>query len=452
MSVLRLHNTLTRKKKISSQLIRNMCGSMRVDQRFMAVSMLAMRVPLWCLMCWCGYCAQRHAKVTYVRNITDVDDKINMRAAELGISIDDLCAETIETFHHDTARLGSFDPDIEPRATHHIDEMQKMITTLIDKGHAYEADGHVLFQVSTMDTYGALSRSMDDMIAGARVEVAPYKREAADFILWKPSNDDQPGWNSPWGWGRPGWHIECSAMAKAYLGEVFDIHAGGLDLIFPHHENEIAQSCCAHDSKHMAHYWLHNGFVTMNDEKMSKSLGNIISVKDAADKYRGETLRAALLSAHYRAPLDLSENVMRDARNGLDRMYRAVGEIAATPERIDEEFTACLLDDLNTPAALARLHELARLANKGEAEAGKALKSSAATLGLLQQTASAWAKADETSNGNRMDDAAIDALIRARKEAREVRDFAKADEIRDQLARVDIILEDSNDGTIWRRR
>ena len=241
-------------------------------------------------------------------------------------------------------------------------------------------------------------------------------------------------------------------MAKAYLGEVFDIHAGGLDLIFPHHENEIAQSCCAHDSKYMAHYWLHNGFVTMNDEKMSKSLGNIISVKDAADKYRGETLRTALLSAHYRTPLDLSDNVMRDARNGLDRMYRAVGENAATLDRVDEEFTACLLDDWNTPAALARLHELARLANKGEAEAGKALKSSAATLGLLKQTASAWAKADETGNGDRMDDAAIDALIRARKEAREVRDFAKADEIRDQLARVDIILEDSNDGTLWRRR
>jgi cysteinyl-tRNA synthetase len=453
MSVLRLHNTLTRKKEdfipIDPDHVRVYACGPTVYGRIHVGNAR----PIVVFDVLVRLLRQRHPKVTYVRNITDVDDKINMRAAELGISIDDLCAETIESFHHDTRRLGSFDPDIEPRATHHIDEMQKMITTLIDKGHAYEADGHVIFQVSSMNTYGALSqRSMDDMIAGARVEVAPYKREAADFILWKPSNDDQPGWNSPWGRGRPGWHIECSAMAKAYLGKVFDIHAGGLDLIFPHHENEIAQSCCAHDSKHMAHYWLHNGFVTMNDEKMSKSLGNIISVKDAADKYRGETLRAALLSAHYRAPLDLSDNVMRDARNGLDRMYRAVGENSATPDRVDEEFTACLLDDLNTPAALARLHELARLANKGDAEAGKALKSSAATLGLLQQTAGAWAKADETGNGSRMGDAAIDALIRARKEAREVRDFAKADEIRDQLARVDIILEDSNDGTIWRRR
>ncbi len=395
----------------------------------------------------------RHAKVTYVRNITDVDDKINLRAAERGISINDLCEETIKTFHNDTARLGSFDPDIEPRATHHIDEMQAMITTLIEKGHAYEADGHVLFQVSSMDTYGALSqRSMDDMIAGARVEVAPYKREAADFILWKPSNDDQPGWDSPWGRGRPGWHIECSAMAKAYLGEVFDIHAGGLDLIFPHHENEIAQSCCAHDSKHMAHYWLHNGFVTMNDEKMSKSLGNIISVTDASNKYRGETLRAALLSAHYRAPLDLSHNAMRDARNGLDRLYRAVGEFAAVPDRVDEEFAACLLDDLNTPAALARLHELAGLANKGKAGACEALKSSAAVLGLLQQTANEWARTDETVTKDDIDDTAIDVLIMARKQARANRDFAKADEIRDQLDKADIILEDNVDGTTWRRR
>jgi cysteinyl-tRNA synthetase len=395
----------------------------------------------------------RHTKVTYVRNITDIDDKINIRAAERGISITDLCEETIKIFHQDTRRLGALDPDIEPRATHHIEEMQAMITILVEKGHAYEADGHVLFQVSTMGAYGALSkRSMDDMIAGARVEVAPYKREAGDFILWKPSIGDQPGWNSPWGWGRPGWHIECSAMAKAYLGEVFDIHAGGLDLIFPHHENEIAQSCCAHDSKHMAHYWLHNGFVTMNDEKMSKSLGNIISVTDAADKYRGETLRAALLSSHYRAPLDLSDDAMRDARNGLDRLYRAVGESTAIPDRVDKEFAAHLLDDLNTPAAFARLHELARLANKREIGACEALKSSAAVIGLLQQTASEWAKADETVTKDDLDDAAIDVLIMARKQARVERDFARADEIRTQLSKADIILEDSVDGTTWRRR
>ncbi|MGB1684650.1 MAG: cysteine--tRNA ligase, partial [Candidatus Puniceispirillaceae bacterium] len=320
-------------------------------------------------------------RVTYVRNITDVDDKINERAATNGQSITDLCAETILGFHADTAALGAEPPDVEPRATHHIDEMIAMISLLIDKRHAYVADGHVLFQVSTMDNYGALSkRSMDDMIAGARVEVAPYKRAAEDFVLWKPSAPEQPGWDSPWGRGRPGWHIECSAMAKTYLGEVFDIHAGGLDLIFPHHENEIAQSCCAHGTSHMANYWLHNGFVTMNDEKMSKSLGNIITVEEATSRYRPEVVRAALLSAHYRAPLDLSDSTMQDAHNSLDRLYRAAGTAEISDDRVDDEFLACLCDDLNTPAAMARLHELARLANKGDQAAAMALKSSAALL------------------------------------------------------------------------
>ena len=394
-------------------------------------------------------------RVTYVRNITDVDDKINERAATNGQSITDLCAETIVSFHADTAALGAEPPDVEPRATHHIDEMIAMISLLIDKGHAYVADGHVLFQVSTMDNYGALSkRSMDDMIAGARVEVAPYKRAAEDFVLWKPSAPEQPGWDSPWGRGRPGWHIECSAMAKTYLGEVFDIHAGGLDLIFPHHENEIAQSCCAHGTSHMANYWLHNGFVTMNDEKMSKSLGNIITVEEATSRYRPEVVRAALLSAHYRAPLDLSDSTMQDAHNSLDRLYRAAGTAEISDDCVDDEFLACLCDDLNTPAAMARLHELARLANKGDQAAAMALKSSAALLGLLQQGADAWAKgADSVSGGDdkRLDDAAIDAEIAARNAARAARDFAKADAIRDALADAGIILEDGQDGTSWRR-
>ena len=394
-------------------------------------------------------------RVTYVRNITDVDDKINERAATNGQSITDLCAETIVSFHADTAALGAEPPDVEPRATHHIDEMIAMISLLIDKGHAYVADGHVLFQVSTMDNYGALSkRSMDDMIAGARVEVAPYKRAAEDFVLWKPSAPEQPGWDSPWGRGRPGWHIECSAMAKTYLGEVFDIHAGGLDLIFPHHENEIAQSCCAHGTSHMANYWLHNGFVTMNDEKMSKSLGNIITVEEATSRYRPEVVRAALLSAHYRAPLDLSDSTMQDAHNSLDRLYRAAGTAEISDDRVDDEFLACLCDDLNTPAAMARLHELARLANKGDQAAAMALKSSAALLGLLWQGADAWAKgADSISGGDdkRLDDAAIDAEIAARNAARAARDFAKADAIRDALADAGIILEDGQDGTSWRR-
>ena len=394
-------------------------------------------------------------RVTYVRNITDVDDKINDRAAANGQSIDELCADTIVSFHTDTAALGAVPPDVEPRATHHIDQMIAMISLLIDKGHAYAADGHVLFQVSTMPHYGALSkRSMEDMIAGARVEVAPYKRAPEDFILWKPSTTSQPGWDSPWGRGRPGWHIECSAMAKAYLGEVFDIHAGGLDLIFPHHENEIAQSCCAHGTSHMAKYWLHNGFVTMNDEKMSKSLGNIITVAEATARYRPEVLRAALLSAHYRAPLDLSENAMQDAQNSLDRLYRAAGAAITSDMALDDAFMACLCDDLNTPAAMARLHELARLANKGYQAAATALKSSAELIGLLRDTADDWAKAGSAvgdSDDTKLDDAIIDAEIAARNAARATRDFATADAIRDRLAAAGIILEDGQDGTGWRR-
>jgi cysteinyl-tRNA synthetase len=310
-----------------------------------------------------------------------------------------------------------------------------------------------------MPAYGKLSRrSMDDMIAGARVEVAPYKRDAADFVLWKPSNDDQPGWDNPFDSrkGRPGWHIECSAMAKHYLGDTFDIHAGGLDLVFPHHENEIAQSCCAHDTDIMARVWMHNGFVTMGDEKMSKSLGNMIRAHEAITAHRGETVRAALLAAHYRAPVSLGEDAFAESRNVLDRLYRAVGTVSADVDAIDMVFLDALSDDLNTPAAMARLHELAGAANKGDGAAAVALKSSAGLLGLLESSAEEWARGGDTEMASGGGDEAaikveIEAQIEARNAARAARDFGAADAIRDDLAARGILLEDGPDGTIWRR-
>jgi len=392
-----------------------------------------------------------YPKVTYVRNITDVDDKIINRAAERNIGIDQLCDDTIADFHDDVAALGALPPDHEPRATEFITDMIDMIARLIEKGHAYEAEGHVLFSVMTMPAYGGLSgRSMEDMIAGARVEVAPYKRDPADFVLWKPSADGQPGWDNPFSSqkGRPGWHIECSAMARHFLGETFDIHAGGIDLIFPHHENEIAQSCCAHDTDIMAKYWLHNGFVTMGDEKMSKSLGNLVMVCDAISAHRGETVRAGLLAAHYRAPAALPDSALAEARNVLDRLYRAVGDAEPDNAAIDPDFVSALCDDLNTPAAMARLHVLAGAANKGDDDAAIVLKSSASLLGLLAQTGDEWAKGVSVGG---FDDALIETRIAARNQARADRDFALADAIRDELAEAGVTLEDGPEGTIWRR-
>lgn len=391
-----------------------------------------------------------YPQVTYVRNITDVDDKINQRAAEQNISIDDLCTQTIERFHQDADALFVKAPDIEPRATHHIEEMVEMIKTLIEKGFAYEAEGHVLFSIEQMENYGQLSRrSLDMMRAGARVEVAPYKKDAGDFVLWKPSEESLPGWDSPWGRGRPGWHIECSAMTAAYLGEVFDIHAGGLDLIFPHHENEIAQSCCAHDTSHMAHYWVHNGYVTVDGEKMSKSVGNFTTVRDALSKHRGEAVRYALLNAHYRAPLDYSDGAVSEAKQALDRLYRAAGD-AEVSDDLPEAFLNALQDDLNTPLALSILHELAKSANKGDAAAASALKGCAQMLGLLNHSQADWLQTADDIAG--LSEADIEAAIAARQQARLDRDFAKADAIRDELAEKGIQLLDCADGTSWQRQ
>jgi cysteinyl-tRNA synthetase len=396
-----------------------------------------------------------YPRVTYVRNITDVEDKIINAARETGEAIDALTARTTRAFHEDASALGCLEPDIEPRATDNIPGMIALIEALIANGHAYAADGHVLFHVPSFPEYGALSgRDREEQIAGARVEVAPYKKDPADFVLWKPSTADQPGWESPWGFSRPGWHIECSAMSERFLGLPFDIHGGGQDLVFPHHENEIAQTRCAHGLPHMARYWVHNGFLTVGDEKMSKSLGNVLTVGEALELAPGEAIRLAILGAHYRHPLDLRQEGLDLARATLDRMYLALERLADVPASAGtgapEAFVAALSDDLNTPKALAVLHGLVTDANKADAAADRArLKAEilgcGALVGLLGQAPEAWLRAA----GEGADE--IEQLVRARNEARRSRDFAEADRIRDELSKQGVILEDGPGGTTWRR-
>ena len=401
-------------------------------------------------------------KVTYVRNITDVDDKINAAAKEAGVTIDAVTARTTRAFHDDVGALNVLPPDIEPRATDHIEQMIAMIERLIDLGHAYAAEGHVLFSVPSMADYGKFSgRDRDEQIAGARVDVAPYKRDAADFVLWKPSADDLPGWDSPWGRGRPGWHIECSAMSEAYLGETFDIHGGGLDLVFPHHENEVAQSVCAHHGAKLANYWLHNGMVMVGGQKMSKSLGNFIVVRQALEQWKGEEIRWLLLSAHYRQPLDWTEAGLRQARANLDRIYTALrrAEGDAFQERTEgdsgeglQRVRAALHDDFNTPLAFAELMALVAELNRTTdstvgAGLARQIRAAGKLLGLVEQDATSWFQ----EGADDLDEAEIEALIEQRATARKAKDFAASDRIRDQLLERGIVLEDGAQGTIWRR-
>jgi cysteinyl-tRNA synthetase len=402
---------------------------------------------------------RRHFAVTYARNITDIDDKINASAATEDVPIEVISARFTQAYHQDMASLGVLPPDVEPRATDHIDGIREMIQSLIDSGHAYAADGHVLFRVSAFADYGRLSRrDQRELLAGARVEVAPYKEAPADFTLWKPSSADLPGWESPWGRGRPGWHIECSVMAALHLGHTIDIHGGGNDLIFPHHENEIAQSSCAHGGALFARYWMHNGFVNVDHTKMSKSLGNVILVRDLLDQAPGEAVRLALLSAHYRQPLDWSGDVLAEARRKLDRLYRALrdtsGWEAGWQDTAPEPaFIQALEDDLNTPRALAALFDLVRDLNRSENEAERAaiaarLRASGEIMGLLGQDPEAWYRG---AAGDADEAAEIEILLQERQAAKQQRDFATADRIRDGLAQRGIVIEDGPDGASWRR-
>lgn len=398
---------------------------------------------------------RHYGQVVYARNITDVDDKINAAATEQGVPITTITDRFAQAYREDMAALGVAPPDIEPAATAHIPQMIRMIEALIAQGHAYAAEGHALFAVDSYAKYGELSRrSTDEMLAGARVEVAPYKRAPGDFVLWKPSTPDLPGWDSPWGRGRPGWHIECSAMCEAHLGETIDIHAGGVDLQFPHHENEIAQSACAHGGKTFARYWLHNGMLTFDGSKMSKSVGNIRRVRDLISEHPPEALRLALMSAHYRQPLDWSESLIEQSVRTLDRLYgtlRDLGEVEASEVAIPEAVEQALADDLNTPLALAALQQIAGEARKAEGEARNALKSqllaAGRALGLLQQAPEAWFARGVSAD----DDTRIQALVEERVAAKAARDFARADAIRKQLADEGIALEDTPQGCRWKR-
>ena len=443
-----LYNSLTRKKEalvpLDPQNVRMYaCGPTVYNYAHIGNARMAVVFDLWARLLRSAY-----PQVTYASNITDVEDKIIAASQETGEEISFITEKYTRIYNDDMAMLGVLPPDVQPKATEHIQEMIDQIDQLIERGHAYAEQGHVLFHVLSDPSYGALSgRSRDEQIAGARVEIAPYKKDPADFVLWKPSSDDQPGWDSPWGFGRPGWHIECSAMSEKHLGLPFDIHGGGADLKFPHHENEIAQSCCANGQENnpesFSKYWLHNGFVTVEGEKMAKSVGNVVLAHDLVQQYPGEVLRLTLLSAHYRQPLDWTETIIQQNKKLLDKLYRILAE---TPDLEDlrknsdnsvpKEIYDALCDDLNTPKAIASINSLLKDI-KDPRELTASLVSIGNLLGILQQDPKEWLGL----SGGDVDEDKIEALVSERDAARKSKDFVRSDAIRDELLALNIIIE-----------
>ena len=388
----------------------------------------------------------KYSSVTYVRNITDVDDKIIKSSNEKKISISDLTQTVIKSFSEDCNYLNCENPTQQPKATEHIDLMIEMISELIKKGFAYENKKHVYFEVKKFDEYGQLSnKKLEELIAGSRIEVSDNKKNSEDFVLWKPSFDNEPSWDSPWGKGRPGWHLECSAMSKKFLGNEFDIHGGGIDLIFPHHENEIAQSRCANDTKVFANYWLHNAFITMSNEKMAKSQGNILKIKDFRDNVSGQVLRLALISAHYKQPLDWNDKLLEDCQNTIDKWYNVY---LPSDEDLNDEIVQPLYDDINTPGYIANLHKLYDKANKGNDEDKKIFNSACNFIGLLQETKEEWL--NHKKGKIEISEKEIENKIDLRNKARADKNYKEADNIRDYLLDKGVLIEDKDGKTIWK--
>ena len=443
---LKLTNSLTRKKELFKPINSNLitmyaCGPTVYDNphvgnaRTLVVFDILFRVL-----------KKIYEKVHYVRNITDVDDKIIEASKKNKKTISEITEEITKIFHQNCKSLNCLKPTTEPKATSHINEMVEMTKSLIDKNFAYESDGHVYFSVTTFKKYGKLSnKNLDDLKAGSRIEVSKLKKNPMDFVLWKPSAENDPGWDSPWGRGRPGWHLECSVMSEKYLGKQFDIHGGGLDLIFPHHENEIAQSCSNNSSDKFSNYWIHNGFVTINREKMSKSLGNIISITEAVNKYSGQVVRLALLSAHYSQPLDWNDKLLEDQRSVIEKWYQLYDE---TNEEVPLEIIETLLDDLNTPGFIAKIHELYTKANKGDEKSKKLFNSACKLIGLFDLNKNEWENLKKTNKD--ISEEFILKKIEERLTAKLEGNYKLADQIRNELLKKGVIIEDQKDKTTWK--